>query len=334
MKTLGFSCFLVSDYDEVLAMKKTVALTLFALVVTGFIACGGADDVNSNADLAAKIARAVAASPDKDLLVGLETKAIEAWKNSDIAFWETHLDQSYISFGGGRRLNRAGEIKMISDGKCEIGNHTFSEVKMVPVGNDAIVLIVKATGERTCGGQKLPNPVITSTLYVRSAETWKAAYHNEVPIIATNETLKARPLNPEAPEKPVLTGADTPQVDSFTEQLFAVENKVWTAWKIADRSAIEQYFTEDLTLVGPAGTVTVGKAAVINALMLPKCDIKSAAPSHGVATQISPVVGILTFRGNATGMCDGRPLANFWGTSIFQKEGDEWKIVFTIETPA
>lgn len=320
-------------------MMKTLAFVIFTSAVVLFAGCSGGSDGAANTasadpETAAKIEKAVAAAPTRGLLVGLETKTIEAWKSGDLAFWETHLDPSYVSFMGGRRLEKAGEIKMISDGRCEIGNHTFADEKMVPIGNDAIVLTVKATGERTCGGQKLPNPVITSTLYVRSGETWKAAYHNEVPIIDPPAPSKVAPAKPIARKKTETKPAEPQKSDPFSEELFAKESKVWDAWKAHDRAAIEQYFTEDLTLVGSTGTVTVGKKAVIDTWMLPKCDIKSAAPADGIATQISPVIGILTFKGNATGTCDGQPLESFWGTSIFQKKAGEWKIAFTLETPA
>lgn len=315
-------------------MNRCLAGVLIAAVLVS-VGCGGgansSSDVASNAAIIEKVEKVVAASPNRSLLVGLETKAIEAWKSGDMAFWDTFLDASYVGFNQGKRLDKAGEIKLITDGKCEIGSYSFSDESMVPIGNDAIVLTLKATSERKCGGQTLPSPVTASTLFVRSGDTWKAAYHNETAIIAPAAAKTAKPA---APKKAEPTASEPQKTDALSEELFAIEKKVWEAWKSGNRTAMESLLTDDVSLVGSNGTVTIGKKAVVDAWILPKCDIKAAAPSEGIATEISPIVGILTFKGNATGTCEGQPLESFWGTSIFQKESGEWKIAFTFETPA
>lgn len=314
-------------------MMKTLVFVMFTATIGLLAGCGGGADVKSNAEMANKIEKAVAAAPTRSSLLGLETRALEAWKNGDHAFWNDYYADDYVSFIGGTRLDKAGIIKRITETKCEIANFSLSDEKMTPVGNDAIVLTGKVTVDGTCGGQKLPSPVMSASLYVRAGEKWRSAYHNDVVIVDPAAAKKPASAKAPPPKKAASKPAE-PKGDEFTAELFAVETKVWDAWKNKDRAAMEQLLAEDLTLVNSTGTVTVGKKDVVDAWMLPKCEIKSAAPSEGVATKISRVVGILTFKGNAAGTCDGQPLENFWGTSIFLKEAGEWKIVYTFENPA
>ena len=97
-------------------MMKTLAFVMFTVAVGLFAGCGGdAANVRSNAEMANKIEKAVAAAPTRGLLVGLETKAFEAWKNNDAAFWDEYLDSKFVSYTGGVRYDKAGEIKQITE---------------------------------------------------------------------------------------------------------------------------------------------------------------------------------------------------------------------------
>lgn len=319
-------------------MMKAFLFVVFTTAVGMFAACGSgggnaANAVASDPETAAKIEKAVAAAPTKNSLRDLETKALDAWKTGDAAFWNDYYADEYVSFIGGARLDKAAIIKRITETKCAVTSYSLSDEKMTPVGNDAIVLTAKISIDGTCGGQKLPSPMMSASLYVRNGEKWRSAYHNDVMMIDPASTEKPASPKPAAPKKAPAKPSEPVKSDAFTAELFAVETKVWDAWKAKDRAAMEQQLSQDLTLVNSTGTVTVGKAAVIDAWMQPKCDIKSAAPSEGIATEISPVIGILTFKGNASGTCDGQPLENFWGTSIFLKEAGEWKIIYTFENP-
>lgn len=310
-------------------MKKTSLYVCIAGAAVLFAACGGTADKSTvnNAEIANKVEKAIAAAPTKEGLIALETKAFEAWKTKDAKFWDSFLTDSFVSYADGKRRGKADEIKMLSEQKCDIKTFAFSEERMTPVGNDAVVLTAKATIDGSCGGQKLPSQSISSTLYVRSGDAWKAAYHNEVAVI---DPKAPPPAKKAEPQKNV---AATP-TDPITESLLAVEKKGWDSWKARDSAALEAILTQDITLVDPIGTVAVGTTNVLKAWTGPKCEIKSAAPTDAAGSSVSPVVAILTYKGDATGTCDGQPLGSLWGTTIFLKEGDAWKAAYVFETPA
>lgn len=301
----------------------TLALVIGAGMAYG---CGGSTTAvrDENAETAKKVEQAVASAPTKGLLVDLETKAFDAWKKKDLAFWSTFLDDHYVSFTDGRRLDKAGEIKMLGEMKCEVASFAFSDEKMVPVGTDAIILTAKATVDGSCDGKKIPSPLTIGTLYVRSGDTWKAAYHNEVPI-TDPKSLKSGPKKAEI---------NSESNDAVAARLLPIERRSWDALRSKNTSQIEASMTEDVTLVDQTGKVTIGKKAVVAAWTDAGCTFESAAPSGAVGSDISPVIAILTYKGNMAGKCETRPISDFWGTTIFQKDGGDWKAVYQFRAPA
>lgn len=308
-------------------MRSFVKIFISSVILASIGCSSGTVVVNENAEIAKKVESTVAAAPTKTMLVELETKAFEAWKKKDAAFWNTHLDDRFVSFTDGKRADKAGEIKMLSESKCDITSHAFSDEKMVPVGNDAIILTAKATIEGSCAGKKLPSPITFGTLYVRSGETWKAAYHNEVPIV----DLKAFKPNASKAEP---SDGPTEDSDPFASRLVSIEKRAWEALRSKNRSQIEASMTEDVTLIDQTGKVTVGKKDVVGVWTDPTCDIKSASPIQATASEVSDIIAILTYKGTMAGTCEGQPVSDFWGTTIFQKDGGEWKAVYQFRTPA
>ncbi len=307
-------------------MRSFVKIVISSVILASIGCSSGTAVVNENAEVARKVESTVAAAPTKTMLVDLETKAFEAWKKNDAAFWNTHLDDRFVSFTDGKRADKAGEIKLLAETKCEIASYSFSDEKMVPVGNDAIILTAKATVDGSCAGKKLPSPITFGTLYVRSGETWKAAYHNEVPIV----DLKA--FKP-AQQKAAVEPAATEDSDPFASRLLLIEKKAWEALRSKNRSQIEASMTEDVTLVDQTGKVTVGKKDVVGVWTDPTCDIKSASPIQPTASEVSDIIAILTYKGTMAGTCEGQPVSDFWGTTIFQKDGGEWKMVYQFRSP-
>ena len=122
--------------------------------------------------------------------------------------------------------------------------------------------------------------------------------------------------------------------DSLTDSLMALEKKGWEAWKARDQKALEDSTPTEVAYVDPLGTTYSTKADVMKAWVGPTCDIKSVSVTDGKATQIAPDSAILTFRGNAEGTCDNNKLGPLWGTGIFVKTGDTWKMAFLLESPA
>ncbi len=362
-------------------MKTLIILTLTAIAALGLAGCGNMPANNANAGNAsnANANKAATTAPTAETLMALETKAFEAWKNKDGKYFETFLADNYVGTEEGKVKTKAEEIKGIAESKCDIKSFSLADPKVTPVGPDAAVLTVTATADGTCEGQKIPSPVTSATLFVRSGDTWKAANHNEVPIKAppapadANANKPASNTNSTAPKpaatatpKPAATATPKPATpaptatpasntaattsspsntttasnsnssssEDVTNKVFSLEKMGWDAWKSRDSDKLNVMVTDNVTFVDANGQVAHGKDATMKMWMGPKCDIKSVNLSDPKVVSVLANVAVLTFKGGAKGECEGQPLSTLWGTSIYYKDGEAWKLAYGFEVPA
>jgi ketosteroid isomerase-like protein len=258
-------------------------------------------------------------------------------------------------------MTKADAIKMITEHKCEVKSFSLSEGRVTPVGADAAVFTYKAIADGTCEGKPIPSPVTAASVFVRSGDTWKAVYHNEVAIMAApaaNAANANKAAAPSAEKKEVSTSpakddkpaanstasnsnssassnsnASAPGADALTDALMAVERKGWEGWKNQDAKALEETVAADVAFIDITGKATFGKADVIKGWTDGSCKVSSVAISDGKAKSITKDAAILNFKGTAVGTCGEMKLEPLWGTTVAIKEGDTWKAVYIFETP-
>ena len=219
---------------------------------------------------------------------------------------------------------------MIGAEKCDIKSMNLSDANVTPVGPDAAVLTTKATVDGTCGGEKIPSPTTSASLYIRVGSEWKAAYHNETPIMDRNAPSPPAGAKKEEPKKETAA----PASDPLTDSLMAVKKKGWDGWRTQDAKTLQETTAPEMGFVDVTGHATFSQADVIKMWTTGKCDIKSTGPVNGKATfSITPTVAILTYKGLADGTCEGEKLLDLWGTTIAIKDGDTWKAAYIFEAP-
>ncbi len=346
-------------------MKTILKVSLFAMAALGLTSCAPPANTNTNTN-ANTNAAPKAAAPTADSLAALDKQAWEAFGKKDAAFFEGFLADNFVGFGDdGKRPTRAEAIKMIGENKCEIKSFSFSDTKVTMVGADAAVLTYKATQDGTCEGQKLPSPATVATVFVRSGDSWKAAYHNEVAMMvptagtsgnsnaaaAVDDKKDAAPAaERKAPPPPPAVNSNSTAnsssnsnsnsnaaapagSDALTEAILAVEKKGWEGWMRQDAKALEAVTSKDLSFVDITGKVTHGQAEVIKGWTDGSCKVTSVDVSDAKASMITKDAAILTFKGTAVGTCGDMKLEPLWGTTVAVKEGDTWKAVYIFETP-
>jgi ketosteroid isomerase-like protein len=140
----------------------------------------------------------------------------------------------------------------------------------------------------------------------------------------------------EAPNKEDKAALDarpaTPAADASTDAMVAVETAVWEAWKTRDAKVLERLTARDLAFVDIFGNVTSGKAATIKFWTEHQCDVKDVRVTDGKHTSLSATVGILTFTGIFGGTCGGRSFPLIYGTSVYTRDSDAWKLAFTLNS--
>ena len=325
-------------------MRRLATLLFAVTVVMIYSGCQPAANTTSNttANTNANAAKPAAAPPTADALMTIDGKAWEAWKAKDGKFFEGFLTDNFVGFGSdGKRPTKAEVVKMISEHKCDVKSHALSDAKVTPAGADVAVLTYKATVEGTCEGKPIPSPVTAVSVFVRSGDTWKGAYHNEV-AITDPKNMKPPPPPPakDAEKKDAAKPADAnantaaaPAADPLTDAILAVEKAGWEAWKAKDAKKLEEVTHKDLTFVDIFGKVTSGQAETIKMWVEGKCDVKAVDVTDAKASSLNATTAILTYKGHAEGTCDGQPLFDLWGTTVAVKDGDKWRAVYIFETP-
>ncbi len=325
-------------------MKRTTLFILTAIAAVFFAACGApagntpADNANTNA------AKPTAAAPTADALLALDKQANEAYFKGDAKFFEGMLSDKFVILGpGGSRMDKAATTKMIAGVKCDIKDGwKLDEPHVATIDADTYVLSYKGTFDGTCTmdgkTEKVPSPIRAATVWVRSGDKWLAAFHGEN-LIVDPKAPAAPPAKPEAeketPKKDDKAAPDAkpaaPAADPITDTMMAIEKSVWEAWKARDAKRLEELTAKDIAFVDIFGNVTSTKADTIKFWTEHKCDIKSVSVTDGTGTSLSATVGILTSKGTADGTCYGQKLGGpIYGTSVYVKDGDGWKLAFTL----
>ncbi|MDQ3684487.1 MAG: nuclear transport factor 2 family protein [Acidobacteriota bacterium] len=117
----------------------------------------------------------------KESLVALERQAWEAWKKKDGAYFQTFLSDDTVQVGSQGVTRKAQIVNGIGTSTCDIKGYTLDNFDVVTLNQDAAILTFSATQDATCGGVAEPSPVWASTVYVKRAGKWQAAFHQETP---------------------------------------------------------------------------------------------------------------------------------------------------------
>jgi hypothetical protein len=322
-------------------MKRNSLLTLTLITAAFFPACGGAAE-NNTAASNAKPANAnaavtpVAAAPTIDELMALEKQANEAYVKGDSKFFEGLLSDKFVMREGGQRMDKAAVVKMIAGLKCDVKTCNLDEHWMAKIDADTYVSSYRGTWDGTCTGpdgksMKIPSPTRAATVWVRSGDKWQAAFHGENLIIDPKKPSEAAPAAPAKPaDKKDEAKPTAPSPDPNTDALVAIEKSVWEAWKAHDAKKLEDLTAGGLSFIDIFGNFDANKTDTIKAWAGAICETKSVSVTDGVASALSPTVELLMHKGTADGTCYGQKVPAVHGTSVYVKDGDAWKLAFTM----
>ena len=336
-------------------MKKTLRFILLAAGSTLVAACGapaantGANNANTNTT------KPVAAAPTADALMALDRQANEAYVKGNAKFFEGMLSDKFVILtNDGQRMDKAATVKMIAGVKCDIKSMDLTEPAMSMIDADTYALSYKASWDGTCKDPdgkpiKVPSPIRSASIWVRSGDKWQAVFHGENLIVDP----KAPPPPPapaakkEEPKQDDKTAANSntaantaaaakPTPDRNTDALVKVELALWEAWKAHDAKKLDDLMAKDVSFVNIFGTYLATRADALKDWTGANCEIKSVSVTDGFASALSPTVEMLTRKGTADGTCGGQEVGGtaIWGVSIYVKDGDAWKFAFGMNLAA
>jgi hypothetical protein len=154
------------------------------------------------------------------------------------------------------------------------------------------------------------------------------------------EAKKAAPMKEEA-KKPetkkdekAAAPAEAMKPDPNTDALTKIHQTGWEAWRDKDSNKLRDITASSLSFVSADGKWYGTKDEVINSWVSMDCkDVKNVKVADGFASPLSPTMEIFTSTGTADGTCDGRKNGTLYASSIYVKEGNDWKLAFMFESP-
>ena len=338
-------------------MKK-VPYILLAAASMFFASCGSPAANTGSNNPNTHTTKPVAAPPTIDALMALEKQANEAYVKGDSRFFEEMLSDKFVILANGQRLDKATTVKLIAGLKCDIKSMDLSEPAMSMIDADTYAVSYKATWAGTCNEpdgkpMKVPSPVRSASIWIRSGDEWRAVFHGENLIVdpkapPPSPTPAAKKEEPKRNDQTAANSNTAPDTAAAaratrdvnkganTDALVRVELALWEAWKEHDAKKLDALMATDVSFVNIFGTYLGTKADALKDWTGNGCEVKSVGVTDGFATALSPTVEMLTRKGTADGTCGGQEIggADIWGVSIFVKDGDAWKFAFGMNLAA
>jgi hypothetical protein len=318
-------------------MKAAVINTFLSLAGLMLAACG-TPEKTTDLTTGAGVTKPAAAAETADALLALDNQANAAYLRSDSKFFEGMLSDKFVMREGGRQMDKAAVVKLIAGNKCNVKGWRLEDPQMARIDADIYVLSYRGTFDGSCTGPdgklKIPSPIRAATVWIRAGGMWRAAFHGQDPIFdAKNPPLPATADGKKKTKKDdkAMPSANI-AADPSTAAMMAVEKSVWEAWKAKDAKKLEELTTADLTFQNIYGAYFANKADTLKNWTSAYCDIKSVSVADGAGTLLSPKVGILSRTGTAEGTCNGQnlPPVPIYGTSVYVKDGDSWRLAFSL----
>ncbi|HET7292938.1 MAG TPA: nuclear transport factor 2 family protein [Vicinamibacteria bacterium] len=317
-------------------IMNRMSLLTPALIAAAFVTVSGCDGRDNPAPGNAKPAntnapRPAAEAPTINALMALDKQANEAFVKGDSKSFAGLLSEKFVMREGGQRMDKPAVVKMVAGLECDVETWSLDEHWMARIDADTYVLSYRSTWEGTCTGPdgtptKIPSPTRAATVWVRSGHEWQAAFHGENPIIDPKDSPRALPAPPAKPAEK----AEARTADLNTDALLAAEKAVWEAWKAHDAERLEDLTASGLSFIDIFGNSYANKADTIRAWAGAICQVESVGVTDGVVTALSPTVKLLMHKGTAEGTCYGERVPAVHGNSVYVRDGDRWKLAFTM----
>jgi len=131
-------------------------------------------------DKAAELASLTSAPED---IAATEKKLWETWKNRDEKAFREMITDNIVGNGrSGRVAGAEAYIKSSFDPTCKVESFTVGPMKAMEISKDLTMIIYRASQKGACGTDKLPENVMSVSIYKRENGKPKATYYMENPV--------------------------------------------------------------------------------------------------------------------------------------------------------
>lgn len=190
-------------------MKKILALVSFLVVAA---ACATQPTTNTATSSNANTTAAKSTAPSEADITAKEKAVWDTLKKRDYDAFGNMLASDYLEVGDDGVFDKAGIIADLKD--LTLTDATFSDWKMLPIDNDAVVLSYEANLKGTYKGKDVPpGPYRVVSVWVNRDGKWQAFFYQET-LVKTSPPPPAPAARANKPEKaaagpPAATSAET-----------------------------------------------------------------------------------------------------------------------------
>ncbi len=118
-----------------------------------------------------------------DDIVAAEKKLWDTWKAQDRKGFEEHLSANFVGNSRAGYMDREAYLKSAFDSQCKVDNVAPGPMKAVEINKDLTMIIYRASQKGTCGTEKIPDNVISVSIYKRENGKPMAIYYMENPTV-------------------------------------------------------------------------------------------------------------------------------------------------------
>ena len=297
-------------------MKKILALVSFLLLVA---ACTNQPTTNmgtnSNTNTAAKMA-----APSEADMIAKEKAAWDTLKKKDYAAFGDILASDYIEVTDESVFDKSGIVADVKD--FNLTDATFTDWKMLPIDNDAVILTYNTTLKATYKGQEVPpGPYHSAAAWVNRDGKWLGFYYQQTPV----KTMPPPPpaASPSKSDKTAATPLAKP-VEAGPDPI-ANEKIVWDAFKSKNYDAFAALLDPAFVEIESTGVYdkagAVKSAAEFDATQFELTEWKVAKPDDSAALDTYLVKP------------KDPKLDEERHTTIWAKRGGKWLALLHVGTP-
>lgn len=207
-------------------MKKILALVSFLSFLVFAAACTTEPTTNTTTNSNANMSMSKTAAPSEADIIAKEKATWDMLKKKDFDAFGNLLASDYIEVNDNGVFDKAGIIADLKD--FNLTEATFSDWKMTPIDNDAVILTYQATVKATEKGADVPpGPYRSAAVWVNRDGKWLAFYYQQTPV----KPMPPAPpkASPSKTEKTATSPAATPAQTG--PDPIADEKIVWDLFK-------------------------------------------------------------------------------------------------------
>lgn len=296
-------------------MKKILVLVSFLLIAS---ACVKQTSTNTNTNSNANTTVSKPAAPSEADMIAKEKAAWDTIKQKDTAAFGNMLASDYIEVTDEGVLDKAGIVSDVKD--FDLTEATFSDWKMLPIDNDAVILTYNTTLKAKYKGQDVPpGPYHSAAAWVNRDGKWVAFYYQQA-------LIKTMPPPPPAASasKPDAAASPAAKAAATGSDPIANEKIVWDAFKSRNLDAFASLLDPAFVEIEQIGVYD--KAAAVKSADF---DASQFDTSEWKAARLDNDAALVTYLVKATDPKIG-PERH---TTIWANRGGKWLALLHVGTP-